>query len=75
MDRLFLIGRRVPVVHQREVYPDPVANRSSCRFQSNHQRGYFWRKTIISSGGKNSNPVPPIAIVVVFPVPFAQLAV
>jgi hypothetical protein len=33
--------------------------RISSTFQSNHQRGYFPRKTIISSGGRNSRP--PIA--------------
>jgi hypothetical protein len=40
-----------------------LLKRSSSRFQSYHQRGYFSRKTIISSGGRNSRPVPPITIV------------
>ena len=35
-------------------------NLRSSRFQSNHQRGYFCRNTIISSGARNSTPpVPP----------------
>ena len=33
-------------------------NRISSRFQSNHQRGYFWRKRIIKSGGTKSRAVP-----------------
>src|ERR671931_2426715 len=35
--------------------------RSSSRFQSNHQRGYFWRKTIIRRGPKKSSPPAPAA--------------
>src|SRR5918912_3181602 len=36
-------------------------NRSNSRFQSNHQRGYFCRKTIIRSGAKKSSPPAPAA--------------
>ena len=46
-----------------------LVKRSSSRFQSNHQRGYFSLKRIISRGGKNSRPVPPIAIVWASPLP------
>jgi hypothetical protein len=44
--------------------PTRLAKRKSSRFQSYHQRGYFWRKRIMSSGGMNSSPVPPTATVV-----------
>ena len=33
-----------------------MEKRVSSRFQSNHQRGYFWRNRIISSGPANSTP-------------------
>src|SRR5438270_8625209 len=36
-------------------------NRSSSRFQSNHQRRYFCWKTIIRSGAKKSSPPAPAA--------------
>src|SRR5579864_8103606 len=42
-------------------------NRSSSRFQSNHQRVYFCRNTIISKGAKNSRPPIPAATPVVLP--------
>ena len=35
-----------------------LEKRSSSRFQSNHQRGYFRRKRIISSGPRNRSPAP-----------------
>src|SRR2546423_2285286 len=35
--------------------------RSSSRFQSNHQRGYFCRNTIIRRGAKKSSPPAPAA--------------
>ena len=35
----------------------------SSRFQSNHQRGYFWRNRIISSGPANSRPPAPTTTV------------
>jgi hypothetical protein len=41
----------------------------SSRFQSNHQRGYFSRNRIMSSGGMTSSPVPPTTTVVVAPPP------
>ena len=43
--------------------PTRLMKRRSSRFQSNHQRGYFSRKRINSSGGMNSSPMPPITIV------------
>src|SRR4029077_12968833 len=36
-------------------------NRSSSRLKSYHQRGYFWRNTIISNVGKKRSPLPPAA--------------
>jgi hypothetical protein len=36
-----------------------LLKRCSSRFQSNHHRGYFWRKRISSSGAKNSRPPAP----------------
>ena len=35
----------------------------SSRFQSNHQRGYFWRNRIMSSGPANSRPPAPTTTV------------
>ena len=35
----------------------------SSRFQSNHQRGYFWRNRIISSGPRNRIPPAPTTTV------------
>jgi hypothetical protein len=42
-----------------------LLNRCSSRFQSNHQRGYFWRNRIISNGPKNSTPPAPATTLVV----------
>src|SRR5919204_5108184 len=45
-------------------------NRSSSRFQSNHQRGYFCRTRIIRSGAmKSSPPVPAPAVQSFLPPP------
>src|SRR3954469_25437367 len=46
--------------------------RNSSRLKSNHQRGYFWRNRIRSSGGRTRRPVPPTATVVV-PAPLETL--
>jgi putative ABC transport system permease protein len=43
--------------------PTRLVKRNSSRFQSDHQRGYFWRNTITSSRGS------------VFQVPYASLLV
>src|SRR5918993_1149076 len=45
--------------------PTRLENRVSSRFQSNHQRGYFSRKRIISSGPANRMPPAPTTTVVV----------
>jgi hypothetical protein len=46
-------------------------NRISSRFQSNHQRGYFWRKTIINTTGSVRIPAVVIEAFVACPPQFA----
>jgi len=41
--------------------PTRLRHRCSSRFQSNHQRGYLLRNSIISVGPRTSNPPPPTA--------------
>src|SRR6476659_6442510 len=34
-----------------------LSKREKARLKSNHQRGYFWRNTMVSSGGMATRPV------------------
>src|SRR5262249_31376030 len=44
--------------------PTRLVTRCNSRFQSNHQRGYFCRNRIMSSGARNNTP-PAVAVVYV----------
>ena len=46
-DGLAFVRGRIAVVHKAEIDEPLFSNRSSSRFQSYHQRGYFCRNTII----------------------------
>src|SRR5206468_12514199 len=58
VDLLLFISGRIFIPEKEEVGCYPVSKRTTFRFQSNHQRGYFWRKRIITRGARMSTPPP-----------------